>query len=333
MAPSSVSGGVGGGAPTSDGVARPNPADERQGNHPRVARTGEAPAGAAAASTLDGAEDAGGPAGAPFTSLLVWKEPSVVICALCDMTLGRGPQQLKHHVSSSTHKAAVTAATAAGRTNAVAMVPPAPHAAVAVSTADECVSALEAAATPSQVATLDRYKNDAKSWPSSADAPHLPPVPASSARHNTVVCYQCRSVGGSSRELLRKHAAVPAADAQAATNSNSEPQPPPPPPLSAACSNRVFPTVPTQTLQKGKYTRFFPVVFVRRPSAIAPAEFPFGSNAFSAAFLPLDVFLGVNKGGVGGGGGGAARLHTTDATSDSQSGALLRTFKLNDRIR
>jgi len=338
MEPTLVTGGVASGAPSSPGVIVHTSAGDGDSDPPGGGASGNPPAGgavnppagAAAKPPDDDDSVTTAAAAAPFTGLLVWQEAGDVICVLCDTPLRHGSQQLKHHVSSSTHKAAVTAADG---TDAGAMVPPVPHMAVAVSTADECIAALDA--TPSQVATLDRYNKQSKSWPASADAPHLPPLPKLSARHKTVVCYQCQSVGGSSRELLRKHSA-PAAEAPTGTagsgavgtSGRQQAQP-------AACSNRLFPTVPTQMLQKGKYTRFFPVAFVRRPSAIASTEVPRGTAALSAASLLLDVILGISRGGGGGGGGGsgAARLNTTDASFDSQSGALLRMFKFNDPIR
>jgi len=100
---------------------------------------------------------------------------------------------------------------------------------------------------------------------------------------------------------------------------------------SSACVNSDWYPVAVQRLQQGKKLRLFSVVYSRVPSSSAPITAPRGAAAPSSVTLPLDVFL--RRGRRGGAAEGGARLQTTEATSLSQIGALLRVFKFGERLR
>ena len=92
-------------------------------------------------------------------------------------------------------------------------------------------------------------------------------------------------------------------------------------------------------------TRFFPVAFVRTPSVIASTEPPAGAPAPSLATSPLRLFLGATgadvngrgRGDNGSGGSSSSRrpgeqLTTSEVSSASQSGGLLRTFPFAESL-
>jgi len=216
---------------------------------------------------------------------------------------------MKHHVCLATHKAAVALSTEGlGGTAVVSNR----HMAVAASTVDECKELLSTAPTAAQAATLARFQ--AGIWPPASDAPHVAPVPGLSVRSSWFGCYSCAVAAPTMAELAKKHKSAKAAGSP-----------------SSACVNSDWYPVAVQTLQQGKKLRLFPVVYSRVASSSAPTTAPRGAAAPSSVTLPLDVFL--RRGRRGGAAVSGARLQTTEATSLSQSEALLRAFKFDDRLR
>jgi len=225
---------------------------------------------------------------------------------------------LRRHLLSPTQKAALAAAS----DGAGVLVAPLTRVAVATATEDECKAVLGTVRTPAQEGTLPRY-DGATPWPSTPDAPHVEAVPCLSLRHDTVACVSCRTASRSAAELGKVHEA------------GEPPQ----------CTNRRWFTVPTQALQRNNKTQFFPVASVRTESVIASTEPPAGAPAPSSATLPLRLFLGATAAHVNGrgrgdnGSGGSSssvrpgeQLTTSEASSASQSGALLRTFPVAETL-
>eukprot|EP00170_Pyropia_yezoensis_P006539 contig_26668_g6560 len=123
----------------------------------------------------------------PYTCLVVWEETAWVLCAPCDTTI-MDATQLKHHLSTQSHKSAVRKvvdASPEAENGAPAPVD-------ASASVDRCRALLSAPTTPAQEVLRNRYL--ASAWPASVTAAHLPRVPILSVRADSAVCYQCSTV-------------------------------------------------------------------------------------------------------------------------------------------
>jgi len=228
----------------------------------------------------------------------VWAEAASVVCVLCDTVVAQSPALLRQHVAGVSHKKALAGATSDDGT----VSPPEARMAGAVATVGECKARLDIRPDAAQAATLERYQS--KSWPPSADAPHLPPVPLLSMRYEAVACYACQTACVTKREFGKKH--VP----------------------SSACSSETIHTVTVQTLQQGNKTRFFPVTFARAAlpaGTVAATSAPPGAPAPASVALPLDVFLGSAGGGRASAGGRPSMA--AEVRPENQCGGLMRLFR------
>ena len=150
----------------------------------------------------------------------MWAEAASVVCVLCDTVVAQSPALLRQHVAGVSHKKALAGATSDDGT----VSPPEARMAGAVATVGECKARLDIRPDAAQAATLERYQR--KSWPPSADAPHLPTVPLLSMRYEAVACYACQTACVTKREFGKKH--VP----------------------SSACSSETIHTVTVQSLEE-----------------------------------------------------------------------------------
>ncbi len=272
--------------------------------------------------------------------------------------------QLKHHLSTQSHKSALrklvadkeTATTGQGGTDVRSPPSSSSKAPLPSATVESARELLSSPPRPAQVALRERYQLHA--WPASVTATHLPRIPHLSIRPDFSVCYQCHTVAPTARLLTRLHQVR--TDAEGAT----------------ACGLRSYHIAHVQSLQRGNKVSLFPVVistFTTAATAAAAAAAAGvaqeggggggggGTGAaaatsqaampkrVSSSILPLDVFLrgprtsanparGSSAGGGAGGGAGAGGdgdgypLSTSGETADNQCGGLLQQYRFHEDL-